>query len=1423
MAKDEAITFEKVKTYPMPEDMWDNATDWYNDFETRVASLNSLGKSKTIRIDATYGFQSTEIKEALQSRIDNKNNQGGDNFGYGKVMKNIIGEYVVTLEDKVGLQKKLEIMERIIGIFNNDEKITKENPQGPAEIIDEELMKFNDDEAIELTLAYIANENPNKITVGKAMGYISSNFPHLRPNLKNIAPKIGKQIGIVIGQVKEGKIEDIKNNALQIYPNLFNEKENQKELKEPIFYQFPAGDLNPSIVRYQINEEVEEIELSKLIRKMKHDKAAYSWLNQHKPNGGPQWPSGGSGQYYLVISNDPFANFTKSSGRYWEQNSCERYNSYDSQYSRGPITDIKYGNCAVFAFKGGECPEGWPEVQPTNKSVGKEPLEGNLLGRQNIKWGYKENEEGNIGMGLDPAFYPRSGAARWSTLLNKALAMIIDSLGYLDYTQMRTPYNYIGHCDVGSGVGNLVYRSGTTCYTKIDNQQVNPDLLMASNELIGYVAFDRLTRPIVDLNIKMILAQNPNIWAIAGNETGIARLIRTKNPDILKFLVSSPNADTEALLGIVNILDEISNDWFEINTSSLAYLIAKHPNANQEIYDILLEKFVAKYIDSYELDLEKYPYWGEQTLFAGVGIGGEIGKTPFVCMGEGKIIDNLLLSLNKDARLKLGRAGERIVLALLFAPKITKAQLVRLMPHVSEILSSTRPELGYMQQCLDRIVSAYNLPLEFDRSWAFNDQEHISLSTYIDFNFEVSRQNTAFLEVLKPYMVSKSYEINIQDMILNTRDAKCHSWFWRNRKSLNIPPEDLVRYPCDVYDITKPASFKLFNDRQILMCLNDGMLQSIKYDFFIDPNSSNLLKGVRTEPITRNRKTYPSKFIDAILSDVDNIENLGWGVVAQWLILPRHFFKYIDLLYTKAFKDLYQGNGRILPPPKDIFELYDMVEDIDILNDAAIGGTELSGGLADNENIPVGVQGLLWNGWKELSENYEGNYDYIYNEVIMKLVTNPNLSPNIMQDMIKEMPTTKYYIANNSNAFTKTLISLYNEYPSQVMSNKGLSDNAYAKLWNNTWRVLNIPLLENPNRIFDRFKLKNLSPLGEYKGAKIRNNLIAFIRDNDYVKFWRGGNVKRGKFSQFQNKNLYSDPVADYPIAPKGKVIVVKFCEDIVDHFKNEVYYLDKVEILNDTTVFIEGHKNYYKVEGEAKINTEEYVIGEYPLNEFFGFIPESNRQEETVIDAEGNEEIITPKWTVDNIVVLQDKDVQTKADKIPSWRFDINQNQVNQILISYLERGMDVEKLMTELETPKNMKSYKLSIETLLIQIDENNLWTRDLINNTIPYFMARAGALFRTFRNLIPTERILQLSIANNKEELEEYGVYDFNMNDLKLIQSKILDYPNLPISYIYYLLVNSTDSFVITKLKPIRRKRSKEFIEYYRKENPAPTRDK
>ena len=448
MASSETITFKKVKTYTTPEDVWNNPQDWYSDFNKRIKGYNSLGDSKTINVNSTYNFQSSEITEAMELRINNKDVTTGL-YGGGKIMKQIIGEYVITLEDKLGLQKKYSIMEQMIGIFNGDEKLTSEDPQGPKELINEDFAELQGDDAIIIALATMAVEDPNKITIGKAMGYLNGNFPHLRPNMKQLAGKVAKGVAIINQRVRDGELELIKEEAESIYPSLFSDISTpNSEDGESIFYQFKSGDLLPEYVKYQVGEEVREIELTKLIRRMKHDKSAYAWLNQHKPNGGPKWPQGGSGEYYLVISNDPFANFTKSSGRFWEQGSCERYNSYNASYSRGPITDIKYGNCAVFAFKGGELPKGWPEVQPTNKPSGNiiNDPDGTLLGRQNIKWGYKENDNSEVGMGLDPYFYPRSGAATWSKLLNKALAMIVNSLGYLDYTLLQTPYKYIGHC-----------------------------------------------------------------------------------------------------------------------------------------------------------------------------------------------------------------------------------------------------------------------------------------------------------------------------------------------------------------------------------------------------------------------------------------------------------------------------------------------------------------------------------------------------------------------------------------------------------------------------------------------------------------------------------------------------------------------------------------------------------------------------------------------------------------------------------------------------------------------------------------------------------------------------------------------------------------------------------------------------------------
>ena len=185
--------------------------------------------------------------------------------------------------------------------------------------------------------------------------------------------------------------------------------------------------------------------------------------------------------------------------------------------------------------------------------------------------------------------------------------------------------------------------------------------------------------------------------------------------------------------------------------------------------------------------------------------------------------------------------------------------------------------------------------------------------------------------------------------------------------------------------------------------------------------------------------------------------------------------------------------------------------------------------------------------------------------------------------------------------------------------------------------------------------------------------------------------------------------------------------------------------------------------------------------------------------------------------------EVQTKGEQIPAWRFDITQEKVNDILLSYLERGMDINKLIGDLETYRNMKNYELSLTQLFEAIDAKDLWTVELINNNLSYLMRSRGAKFINLKNIRPTEMILNLSISQTLEEIKEFEIYDVGLTDLPAIQEKILGFENIPISYVYYVLTNSVNGAVIRKAREIRGQRSNEFIEYYRLQNPAPDRKK
>jgi hypothetical protein len=1397
MASDDVITFTKVETYTLPELEWDDAQLWYDTIQERLTNLNSRGVSRNIKIPAQYAFQEPELLAALQDRIDNKTKQT-DN----KIMESIIGQYEVVLEDKAGLAKKVEILSQMIDIFNNDERLTSEDPAGVEAVIDESLQSFGKEDAVILTVAYIANEDPDKITVGKAMGYIGANYPHLRPEMKLMAPMVAKQVGLVNQKVKAGDLDSVKEEAIAIYPQVFDEVEEvDTTLKEPIFYQFEGGDLKPDTVKYQVNDEVKTIELTRLIRKMKHDKAAFAWLNQHKPHGGPQYPAGGSGTFTLVISNDPFLNFTKSAGRYWEQNSCERYNSYNAEYSRGPLSDILYGNCVVFAFKGG-LPEGWPQQQPENSPSGNidSDPDGTLLGRQNIKWGYKENQEGNLGMGLDPAFYPRAGRQRWSGLLNKALAMIVDSLGYLDYDQLRTPYNYRGHCDVGSGVGNLVYRQGTTCYTRIEGAQINPDLIMASNETIGFVAFDRLTRPIVDTNIKLILAQNPNIWAIAGNEVGIARLIKTRNIDILRFLVASPDADEVALNAMIPVLAEVDENWNSDNGNSTATLFAHHPNATSKTFDILLE--------NYRTDdpLNDFKVLSGVDAADGFNI-----NTPYVCFADEKHIAKMMKRYDKlnDAQ------KVSFIQSLLFAPNLSKTQYIDLCNLISESFKESFPNVRNQVTFINFLDFCYALPLNVSNSWAFNDFDEFSLSRYTPYVVKENRQRTVFLNALNS--IRDTVYVEPVYLLQNTRNKRCYNWFWS--KITDVPAgfySSFYNYPIGTESQDQPFDRIFTGDKQWISALDNLSTwgsEAVAFEFKDTP---------RTE--------YPDIFVNGVLQSVEMIQTLGWGEVAMWLRKPQSFQQYIEVLYKQIFGERYLGRGKIAPPPEDEFDIFEVNENIGLLVEAAVGDYRFKyKGLAYNTFLPTPLQNMIFKMWPQLSEDYLGEYDMYMGYVERALSQNPNTAPTLL-DELKQNPDYIPQVVENPNTYTKTLLTLYSQYPAKVLANKGLGDAAFSRLWNNTWRIAttNLPSrnVYSPQDLLNKFNTSLSEIIGpEMTGVHLRKKFLSgnylgsrYFQSN--VKFWRGGNIKKGKFSQFQNLNLYKDPVADYPIIPQGNVVVIKFNENNQEATSmkgNEIWVLSKVEKVSDGEIHIEG--DLYKWSMESSNIIQEDISTTVDTNEFFNFIPEENRvAETTTTDDDGSEIVIkAPKWTVDNIIVFQDDTGVKKKKKLPEWRMQFNQQKADSIIKSYILRGMDVDKLIAEMETPKIMENYSFQVSTIFKVIDDEDLWTKDFVNEHLNYIVKNIS----NYHNVPLTKNMLEVSIAPTAEEMAKYGVYSFSPAQQHSLQRFILSKEGIPISYIYYILMNVVESGVVKLAKRVRRNRSGEFITYYRIRNPPPKR--
>ena len=182
---------------------------------------------------------------------------------------------------------------------------------------------------------------------------------------------------------------------------------------------------------------------------------------------------------------------------------------------------------------------------------------------------------------------------------------------------------------------------------------------------------------------------------------------------------------------------------------------------------------------------------------------------------------------------------------------------------------------------------------------------------------------------------------------------------------------------------------------------------------------------------------------------------------------------------------------------------------------------------------------------------------------------NPNVSGEVLKGLML-YAELKPDIASNPNTPVSILtghrgggreMSLYQEYPVEVLSNPSVPNTTFTNLWDNTIKVLKVEVNADAERLYNTFT-QNRSNLLNTTGVKGRKLVMSLLgNDKNWLQYWRGGMTKSGSFSKYSNQNLYTGEggISNYPIMEKEKkAILLKFSES--DYTKNEMFYLDKIE-----------------------------------------------------------------------------------------------------------------------------------------------------------------------------------------------------------------------------------------------------------------------
>jgi len=1509
------ITYQKTETYTMEDDDYNDSGSWLEDV---MKSYKSVGK-RTIS-----GSHKNLLETALAKRITNKKKSQAS-IGY-RVFDKIMGEYLVTIEDRKVIDDRLQMLGEFLDIINKDMSLTSNDPN-PSKDSDKVKARsgVSEDEAIKEAILVMSYKLNKAAAFGAVMGYLANNFSDIDP--KKVAKKLGPIIAKETSQIKDKSKKDMLKMIELEFPNAPLLKEGDAKTKdtpkaEKITYYFGAGVYEPSDVIYEILDGTEKsIPIKDIIKKMAHDKKAQKRLNQIKP-GASLWPNSASGNYYLIISNDPVLVATKSTGRSWAGTSCENYNG---AYNNGPYSDIENGNAIVYIFKDDKKSNGWPDKYGAT-----------LKGRTLLRWGHRDDEVGVYDIGVEKRVYPSNKV--WGLQIATAIGLILKDNGFLKYkTRCRTPYIYKGWADTMGKNGvrinytKLIMEGQTV---DLDQAIFGPEMELASSPTISYSDCNRLSRQNVDIRIRRELAQNANIW---NQDMALGRLIRSRDSMVCNLLAASPLAHPAALAAMAENIAEIDPENYRnpAAENSLIFNIAKNPNSNVDVYDSIVNNhpgfltpdgkeigsaeeilylglYKRKMIRDMTQNWNSYPCLAPkerlgQLIDNYVSYKGARGGKNRIRTRVTEAVKNGLIDYGAGDSPTLSMAREvemfNMVQNMIMAPDLQESDFLKLLNICSKFKligvfgSKDMAGIGedvqiqYKKTLIHMFSEAFCLDISNKDSWGFQSNFTIGegkqvtpsmsaipnelRSNYIYFDRQCI-EVWEFVNKLYDSMVREignaasgsaltywaNSTINISDGLNDglIRNKKVADYLWRRRAKLNIPSISFTYKNRDSLDCLKSDSY-IIDGRKLNTAfeeLEKNDIAKFRFDFL--PNAGRLVKNIRNE--------VSSELVNTILKKgKSELLNVGFDTVSNWLMYPKQFKLFTDITLSTAIGNYYSEKDGVVKPPYTDDELFldpSLIEEhennlsyLKILNDAANGIGNV-GGLCRNERIPEDTQSLIIKTWNEISAQYDGFYaEDIYN-IFEALAQNSNTSPNILNDLYLQNKKLHQDISSNPNTPQKLLLYLYKDYPSEVLSNQSLTNANFSRLWYMTMDVLRTEVEVDMDRLNNLFRNNVTNLETPLSGVKRREFYRQIMRENgNWLNYWRGGRIKAGGYGEFMNMNLWEDGgIADLPIPIMGKKFIMintpNKKKDVYD--ETEIYFIESMTgarddlKINGTVIAYDSERGIWD---ENKIDARK----KYTAEDFFNFIPPEKRGGEEELyfwdqskfkttdkaemiahigrfnddnDTEYDEDDIkkgtkeADKWGVDNIFVFTDSKPPQGEKKVPVWRYSWDISHMETILLGFLQRMSykEIKTLMKDwsvkyLVQGTNISKDRvaeLSLRAIYINIDKNKLWNKELIDNALPDLMYNKGEIFLKLDNVPLTKKLLNATLCETDEELEEQGLSGLvTLDDLNNIKMKILSYPVVPVPYVYHILETTITPSVVNMAKNIRNQRPREFNQY------------